>query len=109
MADTRGYIMRIFNLFGELALNSTVQDVLSMLRIIARPLQMVTGGGSNRLSVDVNAVTGAVGTVTTVTTVTTVNTVANQTNLGGVSAFELQKAMSNTAWATNIVPLIKGV
>lgn len=46
-----------------------------------RPLSVMTSG-SNRLSVDVNNVAGAVSTVTTVTTVTTVgtvNTVGDQT------------------------------
>jgi hypothetical protein len=59
---------------------------------LLKPLGMVTGGGSNRLNVDVTTVTG----------VTTVGTVSNQTNVGGVTAFELLKATSRTAFNTGL-------
>lgn len=82
--------------------NLATEGGITLLRRIfqlLKPLGVVTGGGSNRLSVDVNNVTGAVATVTTVTTVGTVN---NQGNMGGVSAFELMKAMSRTAYNSGV-------
>lgn len=82
--------------------NLATEGGITLLRRIfqlLKPLGVVTGGGSNRLSVDVNSVTGAVATVTTVTTVGTVN---NQGNMGGVSAFELMKAMSRTAYNSGV-------
>lgn len=82
--------------------NLATEGGITLLRRIfqlLKPLGVVTGGGSNRLSVDVNNVTGAVATVTTVTTVGTVN---NQANMGGVSAFELMKAMSRTAYNSGV-------
>jgi len=97
--------MRLLNLFGAIGLDSTLKDIRIMLAAIARPLTQVTGAGSNRLSVDVNAVTGTVAAVTTVGTITNavpVGTVANQTNMGGVAAFELQKAMSHLTFAQTI-------
>ena len=82
--------------------NLATEGGITLLRRIfqlLKPLGVVTGGGSNRLSVDVNSVTGAVATVTTVTTVGTVN---NQANMGGVSAFELMKAMSRPAYNSGV-------
>lgn len=79
-----------------------MQEALSILRrlvILLKPLGIVTGGGSNRLSIDVNSVTGNVAQVTlvpTVTTVGTVNTVANQTNIAGITAFELLKSANKS-------------
>ncbi len=67
--------------------------LLDAIRAILRPLSQVTGGGSNRLSVDVNAVT-------------TCSNVANQTNLGGVAAFELQKAASHNTFAASVMPAL---
>ena len=80
--------------------NSSVATVaedegLRLLRRIfqlLKPLGVVTGGQSNRLNVDVTTVTG----------VTTVGTVSNQTNMGGVTAFELMKATSRTAFNTGL-------
>lgn len=95
--------MALKNLFGELGLDSTLHEIKQILLGILKPLSVVTGSGSNRLSVDVNAVS----TVTTVTTVTTCSTVTNQTNIGGVSAFELQKAMSHNTWANAIRPTLQ--
>lgn len=95
------------NAFGNLA----TEDNLSLLRrifILLKPLGMVTGGGSNRLSVDVNNIGGTLSTVTTVTTITTcaavtaVGTVTNQANMGGVAAFDLMKSMSRTAYNSGI-------
>lgn len=98
--------MALKNLFGDLGLDSTLSEIKDLLLAIVKPLTQVTGSGSSRLSVDVNAVTGTVGTVTTVTTVTTCSAVTNQVNLGGVSAFELQKAMSHNAYINSIRPFI---
>lgn len=90
------------------ATETTLQDVAStsfwlksLIRLL-KPLSIVTGGGSNRLSVDVNSVTGAVGTVTTVTTVTTVASMTNQVNMGNVAGFTLQQALLRNAFANGI-------
>lgn len=98
--------MALFNLFGALGLDSSLQEIKSLIQGMAKPLMQVTGNGSSRLSVDVNALTGTVGTVSTVTTVTTVNTVSNQLNIGGVNAFELQKANSMAAFSLSVRPHI---
>jgi hypothetical protein len=94
-------------------------DNVTLLRRIfqlLKPLAVITGGGSNRLNVDVNAVTA----VTTVTTVTTCSTVTNVTNLptlanvttvaalnnlvaiGNIPGFDLMKAASRTAYNSGI-------
>ena len=88
--------MSLMNLFGAIGLDSSLNEIKRLLKAIVTPLTQVTGSGSNRLSVDVNSVTGTVSTVTTVTALT------NQVNMGGVAAFELQKAMSHTAFANSI-------
>ena len=98
--------MALKNLFGDLGLDSSLSEIKQILMALSKPLLNVSGSGSNRLSIDVNAFTGTVGTVTTVTTVTTCSTVSNQTNLGGVSAFELQKAMSCNAYNNAIRPFM---
>jgi hypothetical protein len=83
---------------------------LSLLRRIfqlLKPLGVITGGGSNRLNIDVNSITtlptlAAVTTVTTVTTVattTTVGTVNNQAQMGAIPAFDLMRSMSRTGYA----------
>lgn len=95
--------MALKNLFGDLGLDTTLADIKQILTVMLKPLSQISGSGSNRLSIDVNAVTG---TVSTVTTVTTCGTVTNQTNIGGVSAFELQKAMSHTSYGTSIRPFM---
>lgn len=99
--------------------NPADNDSITLLRrilILLKPLGVLTGAGSNRLNVDVNAITSlptlanvttvagvtTVSTVTTVTTVTTVGTVTNQAQMGGVNAFELMKSMSRTGYANGI-------
>lgn len=78
-------------------------DLLRRIAQLLKPLQQVTGGGSNRLSVDINNAAGAtLGTVTTVTTVTTVSNVATVTTLANVWAFDHAKAMSRQAYNTGI-------
>lgn len=105
-------------------INPAQEEGITLLRAIfklLKPLGFITGSGSNRLNLDVNAVTtlpslsantlgavtslGTVTTVTTVSTVTTCNTVASVTNLaniGGVNTFDLMKAMSRTAYNSGI-------
>ena len=78
-----------------------LESTKSIIRVL-KPLSIVTGGGSNRLSVDVNAVTGAVSTVTTVTTVTTVASTTNQVNMGNVAAFTMQQSLLRNAFANGI-------
>jgi hypothetical protein len=89
---------------------NVVSQALEVLRRIAgllKPLGVVTGG-SNRLSVDINNITGGtVTTVTGVTTVTTVSTVTNVaastlTNVANVWAFDQAKAMSRQAYNSGI-------
>lgn len=82
---------------------------LTLLRRIfqlLKPLGIITGNGSNRLSVDINNISGGtlgtISTVTAVTTVTTVNTVANQQNMGSVTAFDLMKSMSRTGYNSGV-------
>lgn len=78
---------------SDQVINPATEESLTLLRRIAillKPLGQITGGGSNRLSVDVNS--------GTVTTVTTVNTVTSVNQLGGITTFDLLKAMSRTAY-----------
>ena len=96
--------------------NPADNDSITLLRrilILLKPLGVVTGAGSSRLSVDVNSAVAVsslptlanvttVAGVTTVSTVTTVGTVTNQSQIGGVNSFELLKAMSRTGYATGI-------
>ena len=86
-------------------------EILRRIASLLKPLQQLTGGGSNRLSVDVNsgsvAVTGTLTTVTTVTTVTTCATVSNVaastlTNIANVWGFDTAKAMSRQAYNSGI-------
>lgn len=82
-------------------------SILKLLIARVQPLSIITGAGSNRLSVDINNVIGGtlttVGTVSAVTNVanvTTVANVANQSQMGGVTAFALMHAASRTAFNT---------
>lgn len=93
---------------SQQALNLASEETLSFLKFILqllKPLGITTGAGSNRLSVDVNAVTGTIGTVTTVTgvttvtTVTTVSTLSNISQVGGVNSFCLMKDASMNTFA----------
>lgn len=94
-------------------INPATEDSLTLLRRILhllKPLGQITGGGSNRLSVDVNNITagsvaissGTVTTVTTVTTTTTVGTLTNQVNIAGITAFEQLRAINRTGYANGI-------
>lgn len=87
-------------------IESTLSDLasttywLKMIFRLLKPLWIVTWGGSNRLSVDVNA--WVITTVTTVTTVATVTALTNQTNIGNVNAFTQQQNMARMAYASGI-------
>jgi hypothetical protein len=94
-----------------LPIRSQSLDVLRRIAALLKPLQQITGGGSNRLSLDVNNIAGGtvttVSTVTTVTTVTTCSTVSNVaastlTNVANVWAFDQAKAMSRQAYNSGI-------
>jgi hypothetical protein len=92
--------------------NPAEEESITLLRRIfqaLKPLGQITGGGSNRLSVDIN--TGTIATVSTVTTVTTTTTVTNLTNfvpgagaIGPVTGggFELMKATSRNAYNNGV-------
>lgn len=98
-------------------INPAQEESLTLLRSIFRllkPLGFITGSGSNRLNVDVGTVSAVSGTVTATGTVTancninasqtlgTVSTVTNVPTIGGVSSFDLMKAMSRTAYNSGI-------
>jgi len=91
--------MTMRNAFAELATENGV-ILLRRILLLLKPLGIITGGGSNRLSVDINNIAG--GTVTTVTTVTTVGAVNNQVAMGGVAAFDLMKSMSRMAYNSGV-------
>lgn len=91
--------MTLRNAFEDLATESAV-GMLRRIFNLLKPLGIITGGGSNRLSVDVNNITG--GTIATVTTTTTVGTVNNQAQMGGIAAFDLMKTMSRIAYENGV-------
>lgn len=94
--------MTLRNAFEDMATENAV-GMLRRIFNLLKPLGIITGGGSNRLSVDINNITGGtVGTVTTVTTVTTVGAVNNQAQMGGVAAFDLMKTMSRIAYENGV-------
>ena len=62
---------------------------------LLKPLSVVSGAGSNRLSVDV-------ATVVTVSTVNNVNTVASLNQFGGITAFQMLRDANRAAYNTGI-------
>jgi hypothetical protein len=74
--------------------NSIIKKVL----ILLRPLGIISGDGSNRLNIDVNAVSS----VSRVTTVTTVTAVTNLANTGGVNSYVVAKDTARLAYNTGI-------
>ena len=85
------------------------QSIWMLRKIITllKPLGMTTGAQSNRLSIDVNAITTlpTLANVTTVGTVTNVNTMATLTNLsniGNINAFSLMKDSARNAYANSM-------
>lgn len=76
-------------------------QVLQRIAALLKPLQMITGGGSNRLSVDVNSGSVLI-TSGTITTITTVATVTNIANVAGINAFEQVKSGARVAYNTGI-------
>ena len=108
--------MSLRNSFDNLAVDSSITWLKRIFQAL-KPLGVITGGGSNRLSVDVNNVVAGtittVGTVSTITagTITTVGTVTTITNavpvgnvatIGTIPAFDLMKAMSRQAYNSGI-------
>ncbi len=99
------------NLFGAIALDSTLQDVrdaAQSMRDAAGGMRAISAARGiladlrvtviNALNVGtVTTVTGVttVSTVTTTTTVGTVNTLANQTQIGGLNAGPYMQALAN--------------
>jgi hypothetical protein len=96
-------------------INPATEDTLSLLKrifLLLKPLGVISGGGSNRLQVEVVQPTAAsltatvsiaaAQTLTTVTNVGTLATLSNQTNMGGVTAFDLVKAMNRTGYNSGI-------
>lgn len=65
---------------------------------LLKPLSVVTGGGSNRLSVDINSLP----------TLGTVNNVTSLNQLGGITTFQMlrdaNRAAYNTGIRANITP-----
>lgn len=93
---------------GLQALSDSSQTLRRIAQLL-KPLGQVTGGQSNRLSVDVanvalvaNIAAGTIGTVTTVTGVTSVAQLNQLNNVGGVGAYELMRSNSRTAYNTGI-------
>lgn len=86
---------------GDL-INPAEEESLTLLRRIfqlLKPLGTIQGLGSNRLSVSIGeAASATLGAVATVTTVASVTAVQNQANMGGITAYDLIKAMSRTAY-----------
>lgn len=85
---------------GDAPLPVVDDALVSLLKLLiarVQPLSVITGAGSNRLSVDVNNIVG--GSVN-VAAITTVGTVANQAQIGGITAFALLHAASRTAFNT---------
>lgn len=81
--------------------------MLRKILTLLKPLGMVTGGGSNRLSVDINSgvITASLAssqTLGTVTTVTTVSSLTNLVNIGNVNSFSLMKDSARNAYANSI-------
>ena len=87
---------------GLQALSDSSQTLRRIAQLL-KPLSQVTGGGSNRLSVDINNVTsGTLTTVSTVSSVTAVAAVGSIGSIGGVYSFDMMKAQSRTAYNTGI-------
>ena len=73
-------------------------QVLQRIAALLKPLQMITGNGSNRLSVDVNSGTFVVSSGT----VSTIGSVTNVANIGSINAFDQMKSGARTAYNTGI-------
>lgn len=87
------------NVSSSNALPTSDEGVTLLRRIflLLKPLGVVTGAGSNRLSLDVNNIVAG-----TVTTVQTVNTVSNQNQMASITAFELLRSMNRAAYNSGI-------
>ena len=102
--------MALQNLFGELSLETTQQEMLAQMTLLlaailenmprtdsnARAIVNTSDQGNVTVSI---AATQTLATVTTVGTVTTVSTVGNQTNIGGRDASNTAYALANMGTA----------
>lgn len=99
--------MALQNLFGELSLETTQQEMLAqMTLLLAAILENMPRTDSNARAVvntsDQGNVTVAIAgaqTLSAVTTVATVTTVGNQTNIGGRDASHAAYALANMGTA----------
>lgn len=84
-------------------IGETVNDqsiwMLHKIITLLKPLGMVTGAGSNRLSIDVNSCATHAVTMTTLANVTNLN---NLVNIGNVNSFSLMKDSARNAYANSI-------
>lgn len=95
-------LMIVYESPADVPTSPATEETLTFLKRILtllKPLGIITGAQSNRLSVDVNAVTGAIASVTTVTTVASLT---NIVNIGSVSAFSLMKDNSRHTYANSV-------
>jgi hypothetical protein len=80
---------------NPLPIEAQALDVMRRIASLLKPLQQITGNGSNRLSVDVNSAVISSGTVSNVAASTL-------TNVANVWAFDQAKAISRQAFNTGI-------
>lgn len=94
--------------YDDVEVLPATEGTLAWLKSISRllkPLSIVTGAGSNRLSVDINNIT--TGNLSTINSVTSVTATQNQVNMGNVAAFTMQQALLRNAFANGIRANIK--
>lgn len=95
--------VKLTNLFGEVASERTVSDLVNILAFLVDRLEYgMVVDNAKRLKVNL-VESGALGTVNTVSTVTAVNNVANQTLIGGQQAQRLTEACMDTAFNSGII------
>lgn len=98
--------VKLTNLFGEVASERTVSDLVNILAFLVDRLEYgMVVDNAKRLKVNLveSGALGTVNTVSTVTAVTTVNNVANQTLIGGQQAQRLTEACMDTAFNSGII------
>lgn len=88
--------LQIFYDDGQVPASNNDNLLFRKLLNLFKPLTIVTSG-TNRLNIDVNAIT-TLPTLANVTTVATVTTVTNQTQVGGISGFDLQYNTARNAF-----------
>lgn len=90
---------------NPLPVNAEGLFLLNRILQLLKPLQNVTGSGSNRLSVDINSGSVTVSTISTVTNLTNVTSktlVDNTASVANISAFELMKQTARAAYGNSI-------